>query len=160
MPRPAPRVAPATTATWPASGRRELVAQSSARRADDPPRRFWCRALMRTHLLVLAAVCASCSPQAAPDKSVNAWEQRAQAVTIVRDNWGIAHVHGKSDGDAVFGAIYAQAEDDFNRIETNYLNSMGRLAEAEGEGEVYRDLRMKLFIDPDDIKAKYQSSPD
>ena len=45
--------------------------------------------------------------------------------------------------------IYAQAEDDFNRVETNYLNSMGRLAEAEGEAEIYRDLRMKLFIDPD-----------
>ena len=55
--------------------------------------------------------------------------------------------------------MYAQAEDDFNRVETNYLNSMGRLAEAEGEAEVYRDLRMKLFIDPDDMKAQYQKAP-
>jgi acyl-homoserine-lactone acylase len=110
--------------------------------------------------LVLAVVCASCAPQAAADKTVAAWEQRAQSVTIVRDNWGIAHVRGKSDADAVFGAVYAQAEDDFNRIETNYVNAMGRLAEAEGDREIYRDLRMKLFIDPDDMKAKYQSSPD
>ncbi len=56
--------------------------------------------------------------------------------------------------------MYAQAEDDFTRVETNYLNSTGRLAEAEGESEVYRDLRMKLFIDPDDMKAKYQASPE
>ena len=56
--------------------------------------------------------------------------------------------------------MYAQAEDDFNRVETNYLNSMGRLAEAEGEAEVYRDLRMKLFIDPDDMKVQYQKSPE
>ena len=69
------------------------------------------------------------------------------------------HVHGKTDADAVFGMIYAQAEDDFNRIETNYLNAMGRLAEAEGEAEIYRDLRMKLFIDPADLKAKYAASP-
>ena len=55
--------------------------------------------------------------------------------------------------------IYAQAEDDFNRVETNYLNSMGRLAEAEGESEIYRDLRMKLFIDPDSMKAQYAASP-
>lgn len=61
------------------------------------------------------------------------WEQQASNVQIVRDDWGIAHVTGKTDADAVFGSIYAQAEDDFNRIETNYLNSMGRLAEAEGE---------------------------
>src|SRR5262249_27984040 len=73
------------------------------------------------------------------------WEQRAQNVTIVRDDWGIAHVFGRTDADAVFGAIYAQAEDDFNRIETNYINAMGRLAEAEGEPRIYQDLRMKLF---------------
>jgi acyl-homoserine-lactone acylase len=86
-------------------------------------------------------------------------EQRARNVTITRDDWGIAHVNGKTDADAVFGAIYAQAEDDFNRVETNYLNSMGRLAEAEGESAVWRDLRMKLFIDPEALKKDYEASP-
>src|SRR5262245_50561833 len=80
-------------------------------------------------------------------------------VTIVRDNWGIPHVYGKTDADAVFGVTYAQAEDDFNRVEINYLNAMGRLAEAEGEREIIRDLRMKLFIDPDDLRTKYGQSP-
>src|SRR5229473_6196440 len=84
------------------------------------------------------------------------WEQQARRVTITRDDWGIPHVHGATDADAVFGVMYAQAEDDFNRVETNYLNSIGRLAEAEGEAEIYRDLRMKLFIDPADMKAKYE----
>jgi acyl-homoserine-lactone acylase len=79
------------------------------------------------------------------------WERRARNVTIIRDDWGIAHVYGKTDADAVFGAIYAQAEDDFNRVETNYINAMGRLAEAEGESAVWRDLRMKLFIDPESL---------
>src|SRR5687768_1894671 len=65
--------------------------------------------------------------------SVSAWEKQAQNVTIIRDDWGIPHVYGKTDADAVFGVMYAQAEDDFNRVETNYLNAMGRLAEAEGE---------------------------
>jgi hypothetical protein len=76
-------------------------------------------------------------------------------VEIIRDDWGIAHIYGKTDADAVFGMIYAQAEDDFNRVERNYLLAMGRLAEAEGESEIYRDLRMKLFIDPADMKMKY-----
>jgi len=83
----------------------------------------------------------------------------ARNVEIIRDDWGIAHVFGKTDADAVFGMIYAQAEDDFNRVERNYLLSMGRLAEAEGEGEIYRDLRMRLFIDPAEMKAKYRQSP-
>jgi acyl-homoserine-lactone acylase len=87
------------------------------------------------------------------------WERRARNVTIIRDDWGIAHVYGKTDADAVFGAIYAQAEDDFNRVETNYINAMGRLAEAEGESAVWRDLRMKLFIDPEVLKKLYESSP-
>ena len=112
-------------------------------------------------LLILAALtCAACAPQAAADKNVAAWEKQAQAVTITRDDWGIAHVAGKTDADAVFGVMYAQAEDDFNRVEQNYLLSMGRLAESDGEGEIYRDLRMKLFIDPVDMKAQYAKSPE
>jgi acyl-homoserine lactone acylase PvdQ len=88
------------------------------------------------------------------------WQREARAVNIIRDDWGIAHIHGKSDADAVFGMVYAQAEDDFNRVETNYLNSLGRLAEAEGESKIYQDLRMKLFIDPAELKSEYASSPE
>jgi acyl-homoserine-lactone acylase len=121
---------------------------------------------MNTHLVLLAAIaCAGVtstatvsSAQTAPSDVAN-WERQARNVTIIRDDWGIPHIHGKTDADAVFGLVYAQAEDDFNRVETNYINSMGRLAEAEGEAEVYRDLRMKLFIDPDSMKAKYETSP-
>jgi acyl-homoserine-lactone acylase len=75
-------------------------------------------------------------------------KSEAQNVTIVRDDWGIAHVHGKTDAETVFGMEYAQAEDDFNRVETNYINSIGRLAESEGESAIWQDLRMKLFITP------------
>src|SRR3989454_11620415 len=96
---------------------------------------------------------------AAQSQDLQRWEQQARNVTIVRDDWGIAHVHGKTDADAVFGAIYAQAEDDFNRIETNFINAQGRLAEAEGESAIFQDLRMKLFIDPDALRAKYAASP-
>ena len=86
-------------------------------------------------------------------------QRQAQAVTITRDDWGIAHVHGRTDADAVFGMAYAQAEDDFNRVETNYLNALGRLAEAEGESAVWSDLRQQLFIDPVELQALYAKSP-
>src|SRR5580658_9371521 len=87
------------------------------------------------------------------------WLRRTQDVTIVRDQWGIAHIYGKTDADAVFGAIYAQAEDDFGRIEHNYLVSLGWLAQAEGESAVYGDLRQRLFIDTRVLKAQYAGSP-
>ena len=116
---------------------------------------------MQTLILFLVLLLAPSGLQAprTTDPDVARWQKQAQSVTIVRDDWGIPHVYGKTDADAVFGVMYAQAEDDFNRVETNYLHSMGRLAEAEGEAEIYRDLRMKLFIDPADLKAQYEKSP-
>jgi len=106
------------------------------------------------------AVAAAPAAQQAPAKAELArWKKTAQQVTIMRDKWGIPHVFGKTDADAVFGLLYAQAEDDFNRVEINYINAMGRLAEVEGEKEVWRDLRMKLYIQPADMQAKYAASP-
>ncbi|MBB6243297.1 acyl-homoserine-lactone acylase [Rhodanobacter sp. MP1X3] len=114
-------------------------------------------------LLPVAALVAlglAAQAHATSDTSETArWQRETQAVTITRDDWGIAHVHGKTDADAVFGMAYAQAEDDFNRVETNYLNAMGRLAEAEGEPAIWQDLRMKLFIDPVQLKTMYAKSP-
>ncbi|HYW42927.1 MAG TPA: acylase [Bryobacteraceae bacterium] len=110
-------------------------------------------------VLVLLAASASFAFQAAQNPEAARWKQEARNVTIIRDDWGVAHVYGKTDADAVFGAVYAQAEDDFNRVETNYINAMGRLAEAEGESRIYQDLRMKLFISPDALKTQYAASP-
>jgi len=110
-------------------------------------------------LILFAAVFAAPAPPRATAQDVARWEQAAQNVTIIRDDWGIPHVYGRTDADAVFGLMYAQAEDDFNRVETNYLNALGRLAEAEGESRIYQDLRMKLFINPDSIQAQYAVSP-
>ena len=109
---------------------------------------------------VLAAVSiAAVAFQTATNPNLTRWQQQAGNVTIIRDDWGIAHVFGKTDADTVFGAIYAQAEDDFNRIETNYMTQLGRVAEAEGEARVFNDLRYKLFYDADTLKAHYAASP-
>ena len=111
--------------------------------------------------LALTFACSlACFAFPAPKEAeVARWEEEARNVTIIRDDWGIAHVYGKSDADAVFGVVYAQGEDDFNRVETNYINAMGRLAEAEGESKIYQDLRMKLFIDPAALQREFTESP-
>jgi acyl-homoserine-lactone acylase len=83
----------------------------------------------------------------------------ASRVTITRDDWGIAHVHGHTDADAVFGMIYAQAEDDFPRIEANYLTNLGRTAEADGEKAIWQDLRARLYVNDNELKADYARSP-
>jgi acyl-homoserine-lactone acylase len=112
---------------------------------------------------VLAVLAASALPVRAlpsPDAAeLSRWQAQAARISIVRDDWGIAHVRGKTDADAVFGMVYAQAEDDFNRVETNYINAMGRLAEVEGESAIYQDLRMKMFVQPAALRAEYAASP-
>src|SRR5438876_4541939 len=109
-------------------------------------------------VLLLALACASLAFAAPKNPEAARWEQEARNVTIVRDNWGVAHIYGRTDADTVFGTMYAQAEDDFNRVETNYINALGRLAEAEGESRIYLDLRMKLFIAPEELKKEYAAS--
>ncbi len=115
---------------------------------------------------LLAAGLAGCSGRRAqasnqpPAQELARWQREARDVTITRDKWGIAHVYGKTDADAVFGMEYAQAEDDFHRVEMNYIDALGLLAEAEGRSAIYHDLRMKLFKDPKVLKAKYAQSPE
>jgi acyl-homoserine-lactone acylase len=110
-------------------------------------------------LLFTVLLCIPAVVGAGTAASENAWQQHAQHVHIIRDNWGIAHVYGKSDADAVFGMIYAQAEDDFNRIERNYLTNLGWLAQAEGESALYSDLRARLFIDVGRLQQQYRAAP-
>jgi acyl-homoserine-lactone acylase len=112
-------------------------------------------------LLLCAALASTAAAQShTPSRADLArWSREAANVTITRDDWGIPHISGKTDADAVFGLLYAQAEDDFNRVEANYFDALGRAAEWEGEGAVYRDLRMRLINNPDSLKAIYSRSP-
>lgn len=90
---------------------------------------------------------------------VSRWEKQAKQVTIIRDNWGIPHVYGKTDADAVFGLLYAQCEDDFKRVEMNYIEKLGRKSEINGEGDLQNDLYVKLIIDSAEAVADYMKSP-
>lgn len=89
---------------------------------------------------------------------INRFKQQAQRVNIIRDNWGIPHIYGKSDADAVFGLLYAQCEDDFKRVEMNYIEKLGRISELKGESELYNDLQIRLLIDTTEAKADYQKA--
>jgi acyl-homoserine-lactone acylase len=90
---------------------------------------------------------------------INRWEQEAKQVTIIRDNWGIPHIYGKTDANAVFGLLYAQCEDDFKRVEMNYIEKLGRMSEVRGEGELQNDLYIRLIIDSAEAVADFAKSP-
>jgi acyl-homoserine lactone acylase PvdQ len=84
----------------------------------------------------------------------------AERVTIIRDDFGVPHIYAPTDADAVFGLLYAQAEDDFARVERNYIWAIGRLAEVEGESALYSDLRARLFMSEDEARAAFAAAPD
>ena len=115
----------------------------------------WEDTLKREHAVAVAALLIGMAPVNAIGKS----SEIIGEAKIERDEWGIAHVSGKTDADAVYGMIYAQAEDDFPRIERNYLVSLGRLAEADGEKAVWQDLRQRLWVNPAALRADYAKSP-
>lgn len=110
--------------------------------------------------LLVTGVCAlPCAAATGSAGETGRWQAEAASVTIYRDNWGIAHVYGKTDADVVFGMEYAQAEDDFNRVEANYIDALGWHSQADGESSIYLDLRSQLFIDPRQLQAEYAQSP-
>ena len=84
---------------------------------------------------------------------------RAARIEIIRDDFGVPHIYAASDADAVFGLLYAQAEDDFPRVERNYYWAIGRLAEAEGEDALYSDLRARLYMTTEEAIAAYEAAP-
>lgn len=121
------------------------------------------QASLLTLTLALAPACSK-APEAinAPGASQTDGRLAARAarVEIIRDDYGVPHIYAKTDADAIFGMLYAQAEDDFARIERNYIWATGRLAEVAGEGALYSDLRARLYMSTDEAKAAYAASPE
>ncbi len=115
--------------------------------------------LQRYALLVCCIAFLSCHTQSA-NEELQRWEARAGRVEILRDDFGVPHIYGKSDADAVFGLLYAQCEDDFRRVERNYVWAIGRLGELEGEEAIYSDLRANLYMTEAEAKVAYESAPD
>ncbi len=111
------------------------------------------------NLLLLLFLPSSLFAQVFTTAEIARWKQQATQITIIRDNWGIPHIYGKTDAHAVFGLLYAQCEDDFKRIEMNYIEKLGRMAELKGMESLYSDLYIRLIIDSAEAVADYQKSP-
>ncbi len=114
---------------------------------------------MRTLVFLFLLTLMACKTSVARPE-IEKWKAQAENVTIIRDDFGVPHIYGKTDADAVFGLLYAQCEDDFNRVEQNYIWATGRLAEVEGEDALYSDLRARLFMTEEEAKANYEKSPE
>jgi len=113
---------------------------------------------MRYFIFLAVILLSACRTQSV-DTEVRKWEAQAENIEIIRDDFGVPHIYGKTDADAVFGLLFAQCEDDFPRVERNYIWAIGRLAEVEGEDMLYSDLRARLFMTTEEAIANYNSAP-
>ena len=116
--------------------------------------RFDLKPFMVVVLIFFVSSCAS------PISEYDRLAARAERVEIIRDDFGVPHIYGKTDADAVFGLLFAQAENDFKRVERNYIWAIGRLAEVEGEKALYSDLRARLFMTIEQAKSAYNNAPE
>ena len=73
---------------------------------------------------------------------------------IVRDNWGVAHIFGKTDPDTSFGLGYSHAEDDWATIQGVVLGARGTSAQYNGKEGASTDYLYDLFKVREAVDAK------
>ncbi len=78
------------------------------------------RGILSVILLLTLQAAPARSADPATGSDIAALAGRAAGIEIFRDDFGVPHIYAETDADAVFGMLYAQAEDDFPRIERNY----------------------------------------
>ena len=112
---------------------------------EAPFRKIWITALVSFLCLFLAShVAAAVDPQ-----------QLARTVTIYRDIYGVPHVFGRTDASTVFGFAYAQAEDNFWRVEENFIHALGRASELYGERMLDEDRLNRALEIPKLAREEY-----
>ena len=80
-----------------------------------------------------------------------------QHVTIVRDSFGIPHIHGGSDAEAEYGLAWAQCEDDFKDVQYALLGAKGRLGVILGKEGVLFDYAVKFLSIDTLVDAHYET---
>jgi len=92
---------------------------------------------------------------AAPSFAAGSPEALARSVTIYRDTYGVPHIYAKTDAGAVFGLMYAQAEDNFWQLETDYIHMLGRAAEVDGPAGLLSDILTRAWEVERSSRAHY-----
>ncbi len=77
------------------------------------------------------------------------------SATLFRDTWGVPHVRAHTDAGAVYGLMYAQAEDNFRQLEDDYLAALGRSAEVRGQAGLASDIVRRAYEVPRRAREHY-----
>lgn len=115
------------------------------------------RKAIKNYLLayIVIAILSNLSILFAQGSGKNSSEEISARVKIYRDEFGVPHIFGKTDADAVFGFAYAQAEDNFFLIEDSFIKSIGRSSEIDGEDGLLYDKVVKALEIPRLAQEEY-----
>ncbi len=90
-----------------------------------------------------------------PSASVLAANAANYDAEVIRDEFGVPHVHGARDTDAAFGLAYAHAEDDFETIQETVAAGRGVMAHYRGKDAAPLDYIVALLGVWDTMDARY-----
>jgi acyl-homoserine-lactone acylase len=79
----------------------------------------------------------------------------SQHVEIVRDQWGVPHIYGKTDPDVAYGLAWANAEDDFKTMQENFLPVKGLMGKWKGKDGAPLDFLVEFLGSMKLAEAKY-----
>jgi penicillin amidase len=80
-----------------------------------------------------------------------------QSVTVLRDQWGVAHIYAQNQHDLFFAQGFVAAQDRLFQMELWKRAGQGRLAEVLGPSATERDRYARLLRYRGDMKAEYSS---
>ncbi len=69
----------------------------------------------------------------------------AYRAEIVRDEWGVPHIYGRTDADVAYGVAQAHAEDDFFTLQDVVAMTRGRYGAIQGEDGAQFDYVLALL---------------
>lgn len=87
--------------------------------------------------------------------TISAQEIRIDQITIIRDSFGVAHIHAPTDAEAAYGFAWAQAEDDFETMQRTLLPIRGRMAEYSGKSGAILDVAAAMIGVDSIVEQRY-----
>ncbi len=123
--------------------------------------RRWQKVLLGVGVVVAVSVVWIFWPESAADEVAGiAPEPGAYDATILRDDYGVPHIFGKTDADVAYGLAWAHSEDDFLTIQLTLLAGRGRLASVMGPDAAPVDYVVSLLRIPDTVEQGWPTIPE
>lgn len=78
-------------------------------------------------------------------------------ITIIRDSYGVPHIYAPTDPEVAYGLAWANAEDDFEDMQRNFLIGRSKLGLVEGKEGAAADFLVHFLGIRDSVSKRYDT---